>query len=228
MAAAAGLTPTSPGRCRFLRSTLKELIAYAYDVPLRDAGRIITDGPGWIDSDRYDVEAKAETPVRLAEMKLMLRAMLEDRFALRIRHDTRDAPGYALVVAPGGHKLEQASGKEPREGLSGAVNQGRLTASRTPISRLVLVLSMRLGRPVEDRTQLTGLYNFALTWTPGDNEVAPFRVPPEIKEKLQSSADPSGASLFTALQEQLGLRLMSERVPSEFLVIENAERPSAN
>jgi uncharacterized protein (TIGR03435 family) len=227
---AAGPAPTPPGRCRFLRTTLKDLIAYAYDVPWSRADRLITGGPGWIDGDRFDVEAKSETVVSVAEMKLMLQSMLQERFALRVRRDTRDATGYSLTVAAGGHKLQQATGKEPRPGLTGAIAGGALTASRTSMPMLARILSMRLGRPVEDRTQLTDTYNFTLSWTPGDEEVAPFggRLPPEIREKLQRNADPSGVSLFTALQEQLGLRLIPERVAGEVLVVEAADRPTMN
>jgi len=230
LVAAAGGRPTAPGRCRFVRSTLRELIIYAYDIPPRNAAWALTGGPGWMDADRFDFEATSPTLVGVAEMKLMLQVALEERFSLRVRRDTAETSGYALTVAIGGPRLEQAADADAPERWSGALVGGTLTALSTTVARLAGVLSTRLGRPVEDRTGLAGTYDLSLAWTPGDGEVSPFggRLPPEILEQLQGRPDPLGASLFTALEEQLGLRLMPQPVSSERLVVERAERPSEN
>jgi len=230
LAAAAGGRPTAPGRCRFVRSTLRELIIYAYDIPPRNAAWALTGGPGWMDADRFDFEATSQTLVGVAEMKLMLQVALEERFSLRVRRDVAETSGYALTVATGGPRVERATDADAPERWSGGLVGGTLTASNTSTARLAGVLSTRLGRPVEDRTGLTGAYDLSLSWTPGDGEASPFggRLPPEILEKLQSPADPLGPSLFTALEEQLGLRLIPQPVSSERLIVERAERPSEN
>jgi uncharacterized protein (TIGR03435 family) len=232
MAKAAGVAPTPPGRCRFTRVTLKQLIAYAYAIPPLDMDRMIAGGPRWIDGDRFDVEAKSEALVPVAEMRLMLQRMLADRFTLRLHREPREMQGYALVVATGGAKLQEATGSEPRSGMT-TIGGGPVTASKTTMSMLATFLAQRLGRPVEDRTALAGRYNFTLSWTPGNDErprfgVDPLNLPPEIKERLQSNSDRSGTSVFTALQEQLGLRLLSQQVTGEILVVDAADLPSEN
>jgi uncharacterized protein (TIGR03435 family) len=230
MARAAGFTPVAPGRCRFARATLKELIAYAYAIPPRELERMVVGGPGWIDGDRFDVEAKSETLVPVAEMRLMLQQMLADRFKLRLHREPRQQQGYALVIAPGGPKLQEATGTEPRTGMA-TIGGGPVTAWKTTMPMLAKYLSLRLGRPVDDQTGLRGIFNFSLSWTPGDDERPRFgslNVPPEIRERLQSNADQSGTSVFTAVQEQLGLRLVSRQVPGEILVVDAADPPTEN
>jgi uncharacterized protein (TIGR03435 family) len=229
MAKAAGIAPTPPGRCRFTRLTLKQLIAYAYDIPPADVDRLVLGGPGWIDGDRFDVEARSEALVPVAQMRLMLRHMLVERFGLRAHDEPREMPGYALVAATGGAKVRAATGNEPGGGFR-SINGGPLTASKATMPMLAAFLARRLGRPVVDRTMLTGTYDFTLSWTPGDDETPRFGItlPAEIREKLQSNADRSGTSLYTALQEQLGLRLVAERVTGQVLVVDAAERPSPN
>jgi uncharacterized protein (TIGR03435 family) len=232
MAKAAGVAPTPPGRCRFTRVTLKQLIAFAYDVSPADMDRLVTGGPRWIDIDRFDVEAKTETLVPVAQMRLMLQRMLVERFKLVVHRESKQMEGLALVVAASGAKLWEATGNEPLTGMR-SIGGGPLTASKTTMAMLASVLGQRLRRPVEDRTGLTGIYNFTLSWTPDDNGTTRFGVdvrnlPPDVREKLQSNVDPSGTSLYTALQEQLGLRLVAQTVKGEILVVDAAELPSPN
>lgn len=204
------------------------LIAYAYNIPPPNVDRLITGGPNWLDGARYDVEARAESPPTHAQMKVMLQSMLTDRFKLRLHREERDVQGYALVVARGGPTLQESRGNEPAGMRS--MGGGPVTASKTTMAALAKLLELRLGQPVEDRTGLMGMYNFTLSWTPGTEERPPFggNLPPDIREKLEANRDASGTTLFTALQEQLGLRLQSQRVRGEILVIENAQRPSEN
>jgi uncharacterized protein (TIGR03435 family) len=191
---------------------------------------MVVGGPGWIDGDRFDVEAKSETLVPVAEMRLMLQQMLADRFKLRLHREPRQQQGYALVIAPGGPKLQEATGTEPRTGMA-TIGGGPVTAWKTTMPMLAKYLSLRLGRPVDDQTGLRGIFNFSFSWTPGDDERPRFgslNVPPEIRERLQSNADQSGTSVFTAVQEQLGLRLVSRQVPGEILVVDAADPPTEN
>jgi uncharacterized protein (TIGR03435 family) len=193
---------------------------------------MVIGGPRWMDGDRFVVEAKSGTLVPLAEMRLMLQQMLADRFTLRLHREPRELQGYALVVAAGGPKLQEATGSEQRTGMA-SIGGGPVTASKTTMSMLATLLGQRLGRPVDDRTSLDGMYNFTLSWTPGDDEpprfgIDPRNLPDDVRQKLQGASDKSGTSVFTALQEQLGLRLVSRQVTGEILVVDAADPPSEN
>ena len=227
------IAPPPVGRCRMTRVTMRMLVETAYlknGMFELDADQLVVDGPKWIDSDRFTIEAKAdEPPPTEAELKQMLQTLLADRFKLALHHETKgDIPAYALVVAKDGPKLKQATGNEEHPGISGGASGG-LVANGAPISMLVTILSSRLGRPVEDKTNLKASYDFTLKWTPGDNEadISKFNLPEEIRARLPKP-DSNGPSLFTALQEQLGLRLESEKIGREIFVIDYAEKPDAN
>ena len=151
----------------------------------------------------------------------MLQTLLEDRFKLKIHHEAREVPAYALTVAKGGPKLRPTGGPDAngRVGMFG--RPGYWTATNQGIGVLVGTLARQIGRPVSDRTGLADKYDFTLTYTPelaqpvsGDHR--PEALPP---------VDPNVPSIFTALEEQLGLRLDSARGPVEVLVIDNAEKP---
>jgi bla regulator protein blaR1 len=225
------IAPPPLGRCVMTRVTLKMLVQTAYSLIGPNADQLVQGGPSWFDSDRFDIEAKAEgPPATEAQLKLMLQTLLADRFKLTLHRETRgDTPAYALVVAKDGPKLKEATGNEEHAGVQGGLASS-LTATRASISLLADMLSRRLGRPVEDKTNLPGTYNFTLKWTPGDNEINPltgFNLPPEILAQLKKS-EPDGPSIFTALQEQLGLRLETEKIGREILVIDGAQKPSLN
>jgi uncharacterized protein (TIGR03435 family) len=210
----------------------------------------IDGGPGWMNSDRYQVEARANGTIPFGELHRYLESLLEERFKLRVRREFRDRPVYALLVAKDGPKIEPLKDKNgvplreiaidfnmpppppppppgagaPRRipdpatlplGVSSVGGQGSFVGSAQKIESLVRVLSMASGRPVVDKTGLTGFFHIKLLWAP---------------EGLQAiePADPSGPSLFTAVQEQLGLRLESQTAPIEFIVIESLERPTEN
>jgi uncharacterized protein (TIGR03435 family) len=212
------------GRCLFNGITLKMLIVWAYNLPLVPPDRLdqmIIGGPGWTGSDTFFVDARAENPSTTTrdQLLLMLRELLAERFGLAVHRETKEVSGYMLVVAKNGPKLKEPQDKEHQR--LGMKLGGPLTGANASMSMLASALSDRLGRPVLDKTQLAGNYDFTLAWTPGDNEVGP-RLPPG------QSADLFAPSLFTALQEQLGLRLESQRVPIEFLIVDHAERPSEN
>jgi uncharacterized protein (TIGR03435 family) len=169
-------------------------------------------GPGWIDSVRYDIQAKA--PIGTNALRPMLQALLTDRFRLKLHREKRLLPVYELTLSKGGSKL-----KESAEQSGGPTNNGRghLTVPRASMTRFGEVLARQTDRPIVDATGLAGLYDFTLDWTPD--------------EAVADGPNVAGAppSLFTAIEEQLGLKLRPVRREVEILIIDSAERvPSAN
>jgi uncharacterized protein (TIGR03435 family) len=190
--------------------TLKTLIGNAYAVPeFRISG-----GPGWRDSDKFNIEAKVGIalppwPDSSKQLNLMLQSLLEDRFKLAMHRETRDEPVYELVAAKGGVKLKTAKADES---AGFEMDTGRIHSMAVPLEYLAANLAYLLGRTVIDKTGLAGKYSFTVTFTPDD----------------ASPADTNGPSLFTALQDQLGLKLESSKGPVELLVIDHVEKPDAN
>jgi uncharacterized protein (TIGR03435 family) len=195
------------GRYTGTNLSLKSYIRMAYAV-----SEFQVTGPAWIDSDRYDINAKGSDLPGNDWYRPMLQALLADRFKLRLHRETRPATVYQLTVAPRGLKAKEA---DP-SGDSGTDNgRGRLTVLKSSMGRFAEVLSRQTDYPVVDRTNLPGLYDFVLEWTPEEAHAAGDSAPPP--------------SLFTAIQEQLGLKLQSGKVPIEFLAVQGAERlPTEN
>ena len=213
-----GITAISNGRLSATAMTVKELIAGAYRMEVRE----ITGGPGWIESDRYDIEARASDAAGEPQLRLMLQTLLAERFRVRLHRETREGPVYALVVAPGGPKMKAFSG-ECGDGPGLITLYGRLIGKCGSPDKIAASLSRVMDRPVIDRTALTGSFgDIRLDWVPDDTQF------PGWGRGLKPVSDPAGASLFTAIQEQLGLRLEPARGPVEIVVIDAAERPAAN
>jgi uncharacterized protein (TIGR03435 family) len=164
------------GRFTTTNTALKMLIQYAYEVPNNQ----ILGGPGWIDSDRYTIEAKAPATTdipnmtdpqkidmaalqkMISDIRLMVQSLLADRFKLAVHWETREAPVYNLVIVKGGHKMKE-SGSSSND-LNGG--RGQLTAVGVPLSQLIHSLSQQLERPIIDKTGLVGKYDFTLKYTP--------------------------------------------------------------
>ncbi|PWU00152.1 MAG: hypothetical protein C5B51_25775 [Terriglobia bacterium] len=218
---------------RVVNATLKVLLGFAYDV--RDFQ--ISGGPGWIGSERWDVVAKSEkveNPEKLTEeqfktadkqVREKLRALLAERFQLKVHRETKEGPVYALVVGKNGPKLQES--KDATGGMRGLrMGRGQLNATSAPLEMLANTLSAQLGRPVIDKTGLTGKYDFNLAWTPEPGQGGgPFGPP---GPDGPPPPDPNGPSVFAAVQEQLGLRLESQKGPVEVIVIDRVERASEN
>jgi uncharacterized protein (TIGR03435 family) len=198
--------------------TLWELLYNAYDVRPADPVKGL---PGWADSTRFDVEAKMDDSTFAALQKLpqqersqrqhlMLQSLLADRFQLRAHHETAERPIYNLVIANAGFKLKESQSNES----GGWVGGGQIHYLASPISSLVFTLSNteEVGRAVVDKTGLTGHYDITLTWTPD--------------ERL--GAGDAGPSIFTALEEQLGLKLASAKGLVDTIVVDHTEQPSPN
>jgi uncharacterized protein (TIGR03435 family) len=214
-------TPPALGRCTVTRASLKQLLQAAYDLPPTVE---ITGGPGWFDSDRFDIDAKAEDPSKATEAQLqqMLQQLLADRFKLKLHREEKEVSGLLLVVDKNGSKLKEV-GETVNVPLEGGMQGGRpgdMKFRAAPMGLLAQFLSGIGGRPVQDNTGLTGRYTFDLKWALGENDF----VPPEFARP----PDPAGPTLVTALQEQLGLRLQSGKVPILMVVVDSAEKPLPN
>jgi uncharacterized protein (TIGR03435 family) len=229
-----GLAAPQPGgRFVAIGVTLRRLVGDAYD------GAQVFGGPAWIDTDRFDVNARADGEPAPAEVALMLRPMLADRFQLLVHHVTREAPVYVLMPARAdrrpGPTLRESDAKcaaearsffpSPEPGLPPRCGDFRLgaralTARGMTMSGLARLLSGRVDRPVLDRTGLDSSYDLEIEWS-SDLGLSP--APPGSAGA--SELTPDGLSLFTALQEQLGLRLQATRGPVDVVVIDRAEPP---
>lgn len=217
---------TNPGMLRLTNQTLRGCIRAAYaggGVPLRDYQ--VIGGPKWVDSDRYDIVAKADGRATAPQLVRMLQAMLTERFKLVVHRESQLFPGYVLLVAKGGLKI----GPEPVEGdpPRATPSRGNLTSHRVPLAWLPRLLSNIVGAPVVDDTKVTSLYTFTLEWNPAEFEPGPGAV--GQREEDSTSLPPKDIgppSLFIALEQQLGLRLEPRKVPLDVIVVDRAERPS--
>jgi bla regulator protein BlaR1 len=207
-------------RGRFTGSnlTVKFLMQYSYEV--RDFQ--IQGGPGWIGTEGYDISAKGGGDAKGDDLKPMVQALLADRFKLALHRSTKELPIYALVVAKGGPKMKISARAGDERGSGMRIGRGQLEVQQVKMAELATQLARTLGRSVIDRTELTGEYDFKLEWTPDEAQ------PGIAKEPGTIQMEGAGPSIFTALQEQLGLKLESTKGPVEILVVDRAERPSAN
>lgn len=208
-------TPVGP-RVSFGKTTLCSLIRMAYDV--KDY-QVVSIPPRMADKEQsawYDVEARAAagTTLTVEDTRLMLQTMLADRFKLKFHREPRQAPIYALVVTKDGHKLGATPVACQDMRATFMVGPGTLRSCKPGMSmaQLVLSLSRDLDRPVVDRTGLTGTYAFSLEWAGRD----------------PLAGDDTRPSLFTAVQEQLGLRLEPATDAVDALIIDSVEPPSPN
>ncbi len=212
------------GRFQASNVTARFLIAIAYEVQNFQ----VTGGPSWVDVDRFNVEAKLEDAERdKGQERAMIQSLLADRFKLVLHRQEGETSTYALVVGPkgpSGLKLKLSANQTPGTGPTGSVHiaQGILVATGMRLGLMASLLGTRLGRTVIDRTNLPERYDIDLRWTPDVGEVRAG--PPDASPP----PDPSGPSLFTAIQQQLGLKLQSIKGPSGFFVIDRMEKPSQN
>ena len=202
---------TSDGLVRAHNVTLKRCISGAYGVPEAQ----IVDGPKWMDDLRFEIVAKAGYPAGDTEMMVMLQTLLAERFQLKLHRDSQTVSGYSLTLAKGGLKAKVSEGDG---GASTNSSRGRIEATKCTMARLAMKLAAALKVPVVDMTEETRAFDLTLQW-----------VPDEMLAKAASGTDAaSGPSLFTALQEQLGLKLEARKIPVGVLVVDHAELPSEN
>jgi bla regulator protein BlaR1 len=205
--------------------TLQRLIQLAYHI--QDS--LIVGGPDWVNTEKFDINAKLDPSVVAAMHKQMaennsgdLKVLLADKFKLAVHSENRVLPAYDLVVDSGDHKLQEVDGIRVMH-----MEPGHLISQGTPIDHFAAQLSLRLGRPIVDKTGLKASYAFNLHWTPASDELERLKQGGE-EQAMPQTADPNGPSLFTALQEQLGLKLEPHTESVQMLVIDHAEVPSEN
>jgi uncharacterized protein (TIGR03435 family) len=239
-----GSLRTMPGgRLTVTNLTLNELIAHAWNIqPYQISG-----GPAWGSSARYNITAKAEKSVRWEEAAQMLRSLLADRFQLTMHRETKELPIYALVLAkkdgklgPGLTESKDGSCKvadattaiptrpepgKPALPLCHTVRSSSrfLAAVGFPLSDFARSLSEILGRDVVDQTGLVGAFDISMEWTP--DEIQYLQLPPGVPAPPPSE---SPVSIFTSIQERLGLKLESRKGPVGIFVIDRAEKPTEN
>jgi uncharacterized protein (TIGR03435 family) len=209
---------TPGGGLRATNVTLNLLIEMAYGIRPDQ----LSGGPGWADSLQFNIVAKGpqrpptRSDVKEAEMLRRLQALLADRFHLSLGRSSKTRSGFALVIAKGGPKMtESAAPQQLRQmGVAGVKAEG------VGMELLARFLAVRVQEDVVDRTGLTGRYDFTLRW-----EVMPVSA---AAGQTPGNAQSDAASLFPALQEQLGLRLEREKVVGETFVIEHADKPTEN
>ncbi len=222
-----------PDGVRLTNLPVQDLIVQAYGLVLSDQ---IVGLPNWGNSERFDIEAKVASDdvaafrkLTLDQVRSMGRPILTDRFKFVGHEEKRVLPLYALVVAKDGSKLKPSTlSAQDRDARTGLIGMGRassangpgmneLTARGVTMDRLASTLSQQgLGRVVLDNTGLTGKYDFKLSWAP-ENVAADT-----------NSTDTSGPSIFTAVSEQLGLKLEPQKGPVPTLIIDHIEAPSSN
>jgi uncharacterized protein (TIGR03435 family) len=201
-----------PGQLTVKNRNLKSLIESAYQLKSYQ----LSGGPRWMESERYDITAKAEGKSTFQQMVQMLQPLLEDRFQLKFHRESKEYPGYALVVAKGGPKFQ--AGHEPKEGdprRGILTNPDKFTSAKIDIPYFTWYVSMTLGVPVIDETGLKGDYDITLLFTPEGAEPA-------------DPTAPSSAPLITAIQEQLGLKLEPRKIPVEMFIVDHVARPAEN
>lgn len=217
----------------------------------------LSGGPSWMDSEKFDIDGKVEDSLaqqlralpqvkQQDQMRLMVRSLLADRFKLRVSHSTKILPVFALVIAKGGPKLRAVDPPDtqsapfpapptpggpatlpPGEVMISLFTGGKATMAgkAASMANLAKMLGVQLGRHVNDETGLTGSYDFLLSYTRDSTlgGVSIVAVPSPT-----SAENPGGVSIFTAIQEQLGLKLQSTKGPVDTIVINHIEEPSAN
>jgi len=211
--------PQAPGRTStrlsidqdrviFTNASLRDVLRQAYGV---QDSQIV--GPDWLGSDRFDFAAKLPSGAPTDQVPRMFQALLADRFKLALHHETKELPLYILTTAKGGPKLQKA---ESATGISAQSTAVRYHVNaKLTMDRFAEYISSRVGRPVKNTTNLKGVFDMTLDWAPDTAEAA-------------AASDPL-PSIFTAVQEQLGLKLESAKAPIDVLVIDHAEKvPTEN
>jgi uncharacterized protein (TIGR03435 family) len=225
------LTPLPGGRFTARNVTLRQLVAFAFGISNSRSDMLVTGGESWLDADRFDVEAAAGVDLARGQTGPLVRALLEERFLLRARLETRDRPIYHLVLDRADGRLGPgfqastascaASGGAPNGGtsrcglLEGPGSISGLGATAADFANAVAPFA---GRVVVDRTGLQGPFNIQLKWTPDQPRTGPNDARPSTEIP----------GLFTAVKEQLGLKLDDARGPVEVVVIESVSRLRPN
>ncbi|HEV2710778.1 MAG TPA: TIGR03435 family protein [Edaphobacter sp.] len=194
--------------------TVNDLISFAYAVHRKQ----IVDGPAWLDTERFDIDGQADLPgvANFHQVQEMLQKLLVDRFSLKLHREKRDLSIYAIKVTKEGPKLARSAENSyglPTQSGHGHGSQQQRKFTNNSMSDFALGMQVYMDRPVVDETNLPGRYDFILKWTP---------------DNVLTNEPDAPPGLFTAIQEQLGLKLEATKGPTDVLVIDQIQRPSAN
>lgn len=219
-----GIRPAAGGqRYEATNCPIKVMIQVAYRVKADQ----IAGGPAWLDSDRFDLEAKADKPSSADELHVMLINMLQDRIQLKFHREKKEMAMYALTVDKGGPKLtphEAANAGDPWiDQIQEKFLHIKMKATSAPMDYFAFRLSQLMDRPVVDLTNLHGGFDFNLEYT---RELPPGF--PENGKINGEDPDTSGPTVFDAVKKQLGLDLKAQKGPVEVIVIDHAEKPTGN
>lgn len=207
-------------------SSVSDLISFAYEVQARQ----IVNAPSWLNSDRYDIDAvpDQEGSPNPEQIRIMIRKLLADRFKLTFHKEKRELSAYVLTVGKGGPKLAPTEGRGNLPGFAMLPGTGGLTilAQNATLQEFATTFlqTLVLDRPVVNQTGLTGKYDFHFTFTPDESEFNGH--PPSMP--AQTDAANTAPNLFDAMQQQLGLKLESQKAPVDVIVIDHVEHPSPN
>jgi uncharacterized protein (TIGR03435 family) len=210
------------GRFQTTNVSLSKLLAFSYGVQEKQ----LIGLPPWAETDKYDIDAKPDTngAPNKKQLQGMVQKLIADRFKLTFHHDTKELSVYALSAAKTGAKLTKSENQDglPGFGLRGL---GAVTVRNATMSDFAAMMQETvLDRPVVNQTELAGRYNFSLNWTPDDSQYGGMaaKMPPPT-----DNANPPPA-LYTAIQEQIGLKLDATKAPTDVMVIDHVEKPSEN
>jgi uncharacterized protein (TIGR03435 family) len=221
----ARLGPPGKGAITIVNLPLRNIIVQSF----RTQRPMVFGGPSWIDEERYDIVGKGPDPtVSNPEVWEMMRSLLIERFKLKYHVESRELPVFALTIGKTGHKL--MPGEQGR--CAGELKQGRLCGDilvppfgtgmyNMPIGALITGIGARAGRPVVDRTGLTGRYDINLSWMPEG-------MTPERLAEIPAEIRPQEMGLFEAIEQQTGLKLEPSRAPIQVLVIDSVDHPTEN
>ena len=204
-------------------TTVDDLVSFAYGVHAKQ----LVGGPDWLSTQRFDISAQpdAEGQPNLNQWKAMIKKLLADRFQLKTHEEKRELPVYVLTVAKTGPKLTPGEGDADTIGGVGFSGLGKFRASNATMFDVCEAFqAVAMDRPVIDRTELKGRWTFALNWTPDDSQFRGLgiRMPPPAEGV---EAPPP---LFTAVQDQLGLKLEATKAQVDVMVVDKADKPSEN
>jgi uncharacterized protein (TIGR03435 family) len=206
----------SPGQIQMENVSLRKGILIAYGIP--DDREFALIGPPWLTTERFDIIAKCPSDTPPEQVLEMLQNLYAERFHLVLHRETRQMPTYSLVVAKAGAKFQPV--EDGSQSTSG--RPGHLEATSITMDKLANLLSRMTGQPVVNETGLTGVFTFTLEWTPDETQRS------EGSREAETH-NVGGPSLFSALQEQLGLKLEGKKAPAEVLIVDRVERtPTEN
>jgi uncharacterized protein (TIGR03435 family) len=203
-------TSSTTGQLTITNRSLKELIEMAYTVQ-----DFQISAPDWLGSAKFDIVAKIPAGAQKDQRPAMMQALLAERFHLAVHRESKEMPAYALVVAKSGPKLQQVEPGGTSMNDNESNNSRRITAERASMAVLAEALARIVEHPVVDRSGLQGVYSLKLQYTPDNSK--------------SDGPDAAGPSIYAALEEQLGLKLQTQKLPVEIIVVDYVERvPTEN